>query len=107
MDRSAVPCYAGPKMLRGSCRSFFLRFLLALMLAVSCAPFTFFEEAGAYLADTENELVHYYLTPLPDNGEACVQAPRIALRPTAYTLLSREFAMPAQTPPAAFFHPPQ
>ena len=39
--------------------------LLLLLLASFCAPYTMFDEANAYLADTESELVHYYLSPFP------------------------------------------
>ncbi len=62
--------------------------LLLLLLASFCAPYTMFDEANAYLADTESELVHYYLSPLPDNGEAHISLNLFSL-------------------PRFFFHPPE
>lgn len=83
------------------------RALLILLLLSFCAPFTMFDEASAYLADTESELVHYYLTPLPDNGEACVDIPeiippllesRVSVSPLFQRLLSLS---------RPFYHPPK
>lgn len=78
------------------------------MLGAFCAPFTFFEEASDYLADTESELVHYYLTPLPDNGEACVEPPHLdfASRATLAPLV-RDYPAFIVFLIRFFFHPPE
>lgn len=81
--------------------------LLLLLLVSFCTPFTAFEEASAYLADTENELVHYYLTPLPDNGEACTDPPRIALAITKTIVKLPVFHFHTPDPACVFFHPPK
>lgn len=85
----------------------FLRCLLIFMLASFCLPFTLFEEANAYITDTASELTHYYLTPLPDNGEACVEAPRIVCLAVKTPLLPQDLKKPFDPPPAIFFHPPK
>lgn len=85
----------------------FIRALLIILLAIFCAPYTVFDEAQAYIADTENEMVHYYLTPLPDNGEACAEAPAIS----AALVVERARPWSQQKPIylllARFFHPPR
>lgn len=85
----------------------FVRFLAILLLIIFCTPYTFFEEATAYLADTESELVHYYLTPLPDNGEACTDPP--VLQPFIISFQAAEQIFPQYfpAPVSLFFHPPQ
>lgn len=87
--------------------SFLTRVLLVFMLAAFSAPFTIFDEASAYLADTENEIVHYYLTPLPDNGEACADAPAIVADVIEFFLGAPNLPIPPQFPASAFFHPPR
>lgn len=81
--------------------------LLVLLLASFCAPFTAFDEASAYLADTESELVHYYLTPLPDNGEACTDPPRIVCAITRTMVKPPVFHSCTPDPIRIFFHPPK
>lgn len=81
--------------------------LLLFMLTIFCVPFTIFEEANAYLADTESQLVHYYLTPLPDNGEACAEIPTIVFSPVKTAVKTQVFSMPLILLATPFFHPPR
>lgn len=89
------------------CYNILTHVLLVFMLAAFSTPFTLFDEADAYLADTENELVHYYLTPLPDNGEACADAPAIVAYAVGFLLPSQSFPDSFQPPAGVCFHPPR
>jgi len=81
--------------------------LTLFLLVVFCTPYTCFDEANAYLTDTESELVHYYLTPLPDNGEACIAPPVFRPFIISCAVPEREFLNSAVAPLFAFFHPPK
>lgn len=81
--------------------------LLFTMLVAFCTPYTCFDEANAYLADTENELVHYYLTPLPDNGEACIEAPAIIFALVKTIIETHDYPFHFTIPLSSFFHPPK
>lgn len=83
------------------------RILLLLLLVSFCAPYTMFEEANAYLADTESELVHYYLTPLPDNGEACVDIPEMIPPLLESRVPESHISLNLFSLPRFFFHPPK
>lgn len=86
---------------------FFVRLLTFLLLILFCTPYTFFDEAKAYLADTENELVHYYLTPLPDNGEACSESPNLQPFIISSPVIEQKFSGYSPAMSAPFFHPPK
>ncbi|MCX4310493.1 MAG: hypothetical protein OSJ28_09410 [Desulfovibrio sp.] len=81
--------------------------LLLLLLASFCAPYTMFDEANAYLADTESELVHYYLSPLPDNGEACVDIPEMISPLLESKAPEPHISLNLFSLPRFFFHPPE
>lgn len=83
------------------------RVLLILLLVLFCAPYTMFDEANTYLADTESELVHYYLTPLPDNGEACVDIPEMIPPLLESKAPEPRISLNLFTLPSFFFHPPK
>lgn len=85
----------------------YVQALLCAMLVAFCTPYTCFDEASAYLADTENELVHYYLTPLPDNGEACIEAPTIIFAPVKTIIETRDYSFHFAILLRPFFHPPR
>lgn len=81
--------------------------LLFLIVVAFCTPYTIFDEASAYLEDCENELVHYYLTPLPDNGEACTENSIVFPIIFETLFLTQSYFINIISPSTYFFHPPK